>query len=99
MSKRNILYLCLTSIVVYVIGFIMNAASSNGSGFGTILIVIGAILAIVAWIIAIIKTASMRRWGWLAAVVILGLLLGGVVGPLIYAIFGPESTTPRVAAY
>src|SRR5262249_8607303 len=51
----------------------------------------GSIVALIAWIGALIKTAQIGRWGWFVAV----LLLSGL-GTLIYGIAGPEA--PATAA-
>ena len=60
---------------------------------GTGLLIVGGILGLIAWIGALIKTATIGAWGWFVAV----LLLSGL-GALIYAIAGPE-TRAAPAAY
>jgi hypothetical protein len=65
------LYGCLTS-----------AGSAVTVGF--VLYLGGVIAAIFAWIMGLIKTAQIRRWGWFAAVLLLpalGSLLYGLAGP------------------
>jgi hypothetical protein len=51
---------------------------------GFALYLVGVIAAIVTWIMELIKTAQIRRWGWFAAVFLLpalGSLLYGLAGP------------------
>jgi hypothetical protein len=60
---------------------------------GTGLLIVGGILGLIAWIGALIKTATIGAWGWFVAV----LILSGL-GTLIYAIAGPE-TRAAPAAY
>jgi hypothetical protein len=64
---------------------LLGCLTSAGSAvdFGLVLYLGGVIAAILAWIIGLIKTAQIRRWGWFAAVLILpvlGSLLYGLVG-------------------
>jgi hypothetical protein len=72
------------------------AASATTGIFGILALacyVIGAILALVAWIGGLIKTAQIGAWVWFVIVLILGSL-----GALIYGIAGPE-TRATPAAY
>jgi hypothetical protein len=71
-------------------------ASASAGIFALIAIacfIIGGLLGLIAWIGALIKTATISAWGWFVAV----LLLSGL-GTLIYAIAGPE-TRAAPAAY
>jgi hypothetical protein len=64
------------------LGCITSAGSAVDIGFA--LYLGGVIAAIVAWVMGLIKTARIRRWGWFAAVLllpVLGSLLYGVAGP------------------
>jgi hypothetical protein len=65
------LYSCLT-------------AGSGAVDIGFVLYLGGVIAAILAWIMGLIKTAQIRRWGWFAAVLLLpalGSLLYGLAVP------------------
>ena len=67
----------------------VTGASATAGIFGLLALAaygIGVILALIAWIGALIKTATIGAWGWFVAV----LLLSGL-GTLIYAIAGPET--------
>jgi hypothetical protein len=68
------------------IGCLTSAGSAVGIGF--VLYLGGVLAAILAWILGLIKTAQIRRWGWFAAVLLLpalGSLLYGLAGPNRYA--------------
>jgi hypothetical protein len=60
---------------------------SSASGaviIGFVLYLAGAIAALMAWILGMIRTAQLGRWGWFAAVLLispLGSLLYGLAGP------------------
>lgn len=60
-------------------------------GAGIVLYVVSGILAAIAWIGALVKTARLGRWGWFVCL----LLLSGIT-MLIYIFGGP--TTPANAA-
>lgn len=87
MNKRNITILAAAAIVLAIVGIVVAAATHSGSGslLGSIFFFLAGICSIVAWIMAIIKTASIGRWGWLIVVIIFG-----TVGTLIYGLAGPE---------
>lgn len=73
------------------------AASLTGTGailalVGVALYVIAGILAFVAWIGALIKTAQLQRWGWFVCLIV----FSGIT-MLIYIFAGPE-TRPTPAA-
>jgi hypothetical protein len=55
---------------------------------GIVIMLIGVCLGIVAWILALVRTAMMHTWGWFVAV----LLLTGL-GTLIYLLAGPPNQT------
>jgi hypothetical protein len=64
------------------IGCLTSAGSAVAIGF--VLYLGGVLAAVLAWIMGLIKTAQIRRWGWFAAVLLLpalGALLYGLTGP------------------
>ena len=69
------------------------SVQSAAIAVGVILWIIAAILDLIAWIMALIRSARMRSWGWFIVV----LLIHGL-GTLIYAIAGPPDQ-PRMPAY
>ena len=60
---------------------------------GLALYVIAGILAFVAWIGALIKTAQLQRWGWFVCLII----FSGIT-MLIYIFAGPETAPNQVPA-
>jgi hypothetical protein len=51
---------------------------------GIILFLVGSVVGFIGWIMALIKTAQIGRWGWVVAVFFLSVL-----GALIYGGAGP----------
>jgi predicted lipid-binding transport protein (Tim44 family) len=60
-------------------------AIAGGAALGLLGIIVGLILDFVAWILGLVKTAQIRRWGWFIAVFFLSPL-----STLIYGIAGPD---------
>lgn len=89
MTKRNILLVSLASIVLLIVGAALGGvattpgASVNGTGLA--IYGIGGLAALVGWVMGLVKTAQLKRWGWFVAVLLLGSL-----GALIYGAAGPE---------
>jgi MFS family permease len=70
--------------------------SSTGAALGLVgivLYIIAGILAFVAWIGALIKTAQLQRWGWFVCLII----FSGIT-MLIYIFAGPETAKEQVPA-
>jgi hypothetical protein len=61
---------------------------------GVILLVGSAIVHLVAWIGALVKTAQIQQWVWFVLILLLGII------PLvIYGFIGPEAPNPPAVAY
>jgi hypothetical protein len=60
---------------------------------GVILLVGGGILQLIAWILALVRSAKMGSWVWFVVVLLISQL-----GTLLYALFGPADR-PRLPAY
>jgi hypothetical protein len=59
-------------------------SASGADLIGFVLYLFGALAVLFAWIIGLVQTAQLRRWGWFVAVLLispLGSLLYGVAGP------------------
>jgi hypothetical protein len=72
-------------------GHLFVAADMNNSlltGIGALLVALGSLLALIAWIGALIKTARLGRWGWFVFL----LILSGIT-MLIYIFAGPTTST------
>ena len=68
--------------------------SAVGPGFyiGLIIVALAGLAGLIAWVMALVRTISMKTWGWFAVV----LILSGL-GTLIYAIAGPTNQPAMVA--
>jgi len=66
------------------------ASAGSAVDIGFALYLGGVIAAIVAWIMGLITTAQIRRWGWFAAVFLLPAL-----GSLIYGVAGPTTKSSQ----
>ncbi len=71
-------------------GHLFVAADMNNSmltGIGVLLVALSSLLALVAWIGALIQTARLGRWGWF----IFLLILNGIT-MLVYIFAGPTTS-------
>jgi hypothetical protein len=97
-SKRGIFLLSGISMASWLVAItllVAGAANDNNPTaiVGLVLLLLGFLLAFLPWILAIVKTARLGRWGWFIALVMVGLMnfiLGPALITLIYGIFGPE---------
>jgi hypothetical protein len=71
----------------------LQGAQAAGVTIGAILWLVSAVLWLIAWIGALVRSARMGSWGWFVIV----LIFSGL-GTLIYALFGP-SDRPTPTAY
>jgi len=62
------------------------SSASRAADIGFVLYLAGVIPVLVGWIMGLMKTAQIRRWGWFVAV-----LLTIPVGSLLYGIAGPTT--------
>lgn len=56
----------------------------GGAAVGSLGLLVGALLAFVSWLLGLIKTAQIKRWGWFVAIFFLtplSSLLYGIMGP------------------
>jgi len=60
------------------------AGAAGTAGISTLIFVVAGILGLIGWIMALVKTAQIARWGWFVAVLLLN-----PIGPLIYGLAGP----------
>jgi hypothetical protein len=56
---------------------------------GIVVALMAAILAVIAWIFALIRTAERQHWGWFVTM----LVFGGIV-TLIWSFVGPDAPAP-----
>lgn len=71
-------------------GHLFVAADMNNStltAIGALLVALGSLLALIAWIGALVKTARLGRWGWFVF-----LLIFSGITMLIYIFAGPTTS-------
>jgi hypothetical protein len=94
----------IVGIALYIVAANQGALDANGTptltGTGATLALVGlvfyvvaGILATIAWIGALIKTAQLQRWGWFVC-----LILFSGIAMLIYIFAGPETAKGQVPA-
>jgi hypothetical protein len=81
--------------------YFLNAVSRTSGGFlaiaGLVVLAIGGLLQFVAWVLALISTATLASWVWFVLLLVLGLLGLEFFVMLAYVIAGPsERDAPRV---
>ena len=106
MSRATVRKVFVTGLVVWVVGGVLLLLSNSGHptnntvySAGLLLAGIGAVIAFVSWIMALIASAVLGRWGWFVIVLILGLIAMPLV-MIIYSLIGPTThrvLRPRVA--
>ena len=100
MSKRITTRWYIGAWIVWLVALIALIALSRGAPAGSspppgvmvayVLMYTAGIVALVAWIGALIKLGQLHAWGWFAGVLILHLVGLGIVGMIAYAIGGPD---------
>jgi len=80
----------LIGVLIVFISFILTTNRTT-SVLGSIILLIGGIVAFVAWIGALVKTAQLGRWGWFVC-----LIVFSIIAMLIYIFSGPQ--TPKAAS-
>ena len=94
----------IVGIVIATVGATQTTTAADGtptlSGTGATLALVGlalyviaGILAFVAWIGALIKTAQLKRWGWFVCLIV----FSGIT-MLVYIFAGPETEPAQVPA-
>jgi hypothetical protein len=81
MSKMTFLILSIASLVLVGVG---EGLQSSQSSTSLILAGIGGLVALVTWIMGLVKMVQLKRWGWFVAVFFLAPL-----STLLYGIYGP----------
>lgn len=94
MGRRSIWGVALVAVVASGLGIAIPGAATVwhlnmssavlGSGgvllvAGSVLLVAGSVLGFVVWMMSLMRTAQLSRWGWFVAVFLLGIL-----GALLY---------------
>jgi hypothetical protein len=61
-------------------------SGSQAATIGLVLYLAGVVVALLAWLLGLVKTAHIRRWFWFIVVFLLSPL-----GSLVYGLLGPSS--------
>ncbi len=100
MSRVVIRKVFVTGLVVGVVGAILlllampGGQLANGQLYnaGLLLSGFGGVLEVVSWIMALVASALLGRWGWFVALLILGLIGLLLLVMIVYAVAGPATT-------
>lgn len=64
------------------------STATGGVLIGFVLYLLGALAALVAWLMGLVTTARLGRWGWFFVVFLIS-----PVGSLLYGLVGPSTRT------
>ncbi len=98
MSKATVRTVFLMGLVLWIVGAALAALTMRGGqvesssvyAAGIALVGIGALIEVISWILALISVATLGRWGWFVAMLILGVIGLLLVMMVIYSFFGPS---------
>ncbi len=102
MSRATVRKVFVTGLVVFVVGAVITILTTAGGrspsgtlySIGLMLMGFGGVVAFVSWILALISSGLLGRWGWFVVVLILGLIGLLPLVMIVYSLVGP--TRPRV---
>lgn len=105
MGRATVRKVFLVGLVVWVVGAVLVALSTRSGQVqnagvydaGLLLVGIGAVIELISWIVALVASASLGRWGWFIVVLVLGLIGGFIPIMVIYSFVGPtrRHTAPQ----
>lgn len=103
MSRATVRKVFVTGLVLWVVGAVLAALSARsgqtaGNSLyvaGLVLVGFGGLIEVVSWIMALISTAVLGRWGWFVVTLILGIVGAVVVAMIIYSFLGPSQRRDR----
>lgn len=110
MSRATVRKVFVTGLVLGVVGAVLVALSarsgqSTGNSLyvaGLVLVGFGGLIEIISWIMALVSSAVLGRWGWFVVTLILGLIGLLLVIMIIYSLVGPsqrrEVTRPAISS-
>lgn len=98
MSRATVRKVFVSGLVVWIVGAVLLALSmrsgqGQGSavyGAGLLLLGFGGLIEVISWIMALIASAMLGRWGWFAVLLILGLIGLLLIVMIIYSFVGPS---------
>ena len=98
MSRATVRKVFVTGLVLLVVGGVLlllavrtdaGATSPLGEA-GALLAGFGGLLDFASWLMALISSAILGRWGWFAVVLVLGLLGLPLLVMIVYSLAGPS---------
>ena len=102
MSRATVRKVFVTGLVVWVVGAILAFLTMQGGqaphpsvyAAGLALAGIGLFIDLISWIMALVSSAILGRWGWFIVLLILGIIGLMILIMILYSLIGP--TQPRV---
>jgi len=96
MNRATVRKVFVLGLVVWIVGAVTVALTtrsgqvSNTSVYdvGLLLNGMGAVITVLSWLMALVASAALGRWGWFIVTLILGLF-GVIPMMVIYSFFGP----------
>jgi len=95
MSRATVRKVFLTGLVVSVVGgvlLLLNLKADHataGYQAGVLLVGIGVLIQFVSWLLALVASAMLGRWGWFVVTLIFGLIGLLLVVMIVYSLVGP----------
>jgi hypothetical protein len=87
LSKWTVLILTLITFGLLYLGISLIGHSQPLQG--ALALLLGLLIYVFAWFIALFDSIQERRWGWLVGLIVL-LPLG--IAPIVYSLLGPRNT-------
>ena len=103
MSRATVRKVFVTGLVLWVVGGVLAALSARSGQSasnalyvaGLVLVGFGGLIEVISWIMALVSTAVLGRWGWFAVTLILGVIGAVLLSMVIYSFFGPSQRRDR----
>jgi uncharacterized membrane protein len=80
------------------IGAALVASTGRPAGgpfaFAIAALAVGGLVQLVAWVMAMLATARIQRWGWFASLLVLGMFGLEFFVMLAYVLWGPDERAP-----
>ena len=97
MSRATVRKVFVTGLVVWVVGMVLmllthpsgQAPNTAVYAAGLMLVAAGILVGIVSWILALISSAILGRWGWFIVTLILGIIGLLPLVMIVYSLVGP----------
>lgn len=99
MSRATVRKVFLLGLVLGIVGAVIAALTMHGGqaqsssvyAAGVALAGIGGLIVAISWILALISTAVLGRWGWFIVMLVLGLIGLMLIMMIIYSFVGPTA--------